>query len=124
MKRITITMMSGPYDGKATVFEPRLENPPFALTLGRRDSCDISLAFDTQVSRAHAKILFDGFAFKLEDLGSRNGTFVGAERIEGTVEIAPGTLFRIGRTWLQIEPLPSDETQGARPIFDDDSSIF
>ncbi len=45
------------------------------LTIGRHDSCDISLP-DRRVSRFHARITRQGKNFVIEDLGSKNGTFV------------------------------------------------
>ena len=49
-------------------------------------------------------LVYDGEAFWLEDKQSTNGTYVGDEKITGRVEIQPGQLFRIGRTWLRVEP--------------------
>jgi hypothetical protein len=49
--------------------------------------------------------------FWLEDGGSRNGTFIEKqeEPINGRVSLRPGTLFRIGRTWLRLDvPLSYD----------------
>ncbi|HLA45124.1 MAG TPA: FHA domain-containing protein [Aggregatilineales bacterium] len=118
---ISITMMSGPRDGETFRFEPRMIGDQFILTLGRRENCDICLSYDSQVSRIHAQIIFDGSRFTLKDLDSRNGTFVKETRVEDQNELAPGMLFRVGRTWMRLDPLPPDETQTARPIFDDDS---
>jgi pSer/pThr/pTyr-binding forkhead associated (FHA) protein len=41
----------------------------------------------------------------LEDAQSTNGTFIDDDKIEGRVEILPGQLFRVGRTWLRVEPM-------------------
>ena len=119
--RVSVTMMSGPHDGETLHFEPDSNSGTFRLTLGRRDNCDISLSFDSQVSRLHAELVYQDEQFWLEDLDSRNGTFVDNERVEARVGIDPGTLFRVGRTWLRLDALPPDETQTAKPIFDEDS---
>jgi hypothetical protein len=44
-------------------------------------------------------------SFWLEDGGSRNGTFIekDPEPLEGRVALRPGTLFRVGRTWLRLD---------------------
>jgi predicted component of type VI protein secretion system len=119
--RVSVTMMSGPHDGETLHFEPDLSSGSFRLTMGRRDNCDISLAFDSQVSRLHAELIYQDDQFWLEDLDSRNGTFVDNERVEARIGIDPGTIFRVGRTWLRLDALPPDETQTAKPVFDDDS---
>jgi len=36
---------------------------------------------------------------------STNGTFVGEEKITDRTEVFPGQLFRVGRTWLRVEPV-------------------
>lgn len=105
MDEIEIAFMSGPRDGDILVFETLLDSrESIELTVGRRDGCDICLNYDSQVSREHAVLTYDGERFWLEDTGSTNGTFVDDERIQTRVEIRPGQLFRVGRTWLRVEP--------------------
>jgi hypothetical protein len=43
--------------------------------------------------------------FWLEDGGSRNGTFLEKDKvaIAGRVNLRPGTLFRVGRTWMRLD---------------------
>ena len=102
---VTITFMSGPMDGK-TLQWPYPEGSELVLTIGRRESCDIVLNYDTQVSRVHARVVYETGqrTFYLEDTGSRNGTFLGNNRLDGRVPLKPGTLFRVGRTWLRLDP--------------------
>jgi predicted component of type VI protein secretion system len=120
LEKISITMMSGPRDGEILVFPVSDPSPaePLMLTIGRRDGMDIRLNYDSQVSRLHAHLGFDGIGFWLEDMGSRNGTFVEDERLieHERLEIGPGTLFRVGRTWLRLDSLPTDITAAAEPI--------
>lgn len=105
---ILIALMSGPQDGALLTFETFLDSgKPAEITFGRREDCDVCLNYDSQVSREHAVLTYDGETFWLEDLHSTNGTFVGEEKIAGRMEVAPGQLFRVGRTWLRIEPLPT-----------------
>jgi len=106
--RISVTYMSGPLDGKTLHWDvPEVEAPEVSLTIGRREGCDILLDYDSQVSRTHARILYDvnNDSFYLEDTASRNGTFLGQERIRSRTPLTPGDLFRVGRTWLRIDPL-------------------
>lgn len=107
--QLSVEIMSGPDDGRRVQF--RLAdgdgnagpNGTWVFTLGRRDDCDLCLPFDTQISRLHARLVNrPGQGWFLEDSGSRNGTFVGKQRIEGPVALTDQTLFRIGRTWLRL----------------------
>lgn len=51
------------------------------ITIGRNHSCDIFIG-DPKVSRQHAKIYIKEKDFFIQDLQSRNGTFVNKERVE------------------------------------------
>ena len=74
-------------------------------------------AEDAQVSRGHVRVSIereatqnagDAVSFRVEDLGSRNGTFLNGVRITGAVsQPAPGVL-RIGRSllWLVADVRP------------------
>lgn len=75
-----LILTEGPERGKR--WELRQE----VITIGRHESCDIPL-FDRRVSRFHARITRQGKDFVLEDLGSKNGTFV-----NGILLSAPHTL--------------------------------
>ena len=57
--------------------------------LGRSSDCEIVLDVPS-VSRRHAKAIQEGERTFLEDLGSRNGTFVNSTRISGRVELNEG----------------------------------
>ena len=78
------------------------------VTLGRHDSNDICLNNDTFVSRQHAKIYWRDGEWWLEDCNSTNGTYIEMpnedQSLEGMIPIRVGQLFRIGRTWLRIDP--------------------
>ncbi len=118
-KQISITYMSGPRDGRILRFDQPELGEEQILTIGRRDACDIPLSFDNQVSRLHARLgcvslpvtsseSVDNpqiLSFWLEDMSSRNGTFVekGSKPIQGRCNLRPGALFRIGRTWLRLD---------------------
>ncbi|MFZ5468072.1 MAG: FHA domain-containing protein [Myxococcota bacterium] len=72
-------------------------------TLGRSPSCEVPLE-DGKVSRRHAKIsLIDGQAH-VSDLGSRNGTIVNGEKIEGEAVLLPGDRLQIGDSTIVFEP--------------------
>ncbi len=48
------------------------------------------------VSRRHARILVGGGKARLEDLGSKNGTYVGGERVAKKTPLSDGDEIRIG----------------------------
>ncbi len=75
-----LILTEGPGRGK------RWELKQDTLTIGRHSSCDIPLP-DRRVSRFHARITRQGKNFVLEDLGSKNGTFV-----NGIPVLTPHTL--------------------------------
>lgn len=118
-RELSVTFMSGPLDGKTLHFEQPETGEELIINIGRRDGCDIHLPFDNQVSRLHARLgckanpvtgsesVTDPFilSFWLEDMGSRNGTFIEREKgaIKGKSGLRPGALFRIGRTWLRLD---------------------
>lgn len=50
------------------------------------------------VSRRHAQIVVSGALASIEDLGSKNGTFLGDRRIDGRTQLADRDTLRLGRT--------------------------
>jgi len=85
---------------------------PGVLTLGRDETCGLSLdPADVSVSRRHASLTVDGETITVTDLGSTNGVFVNAVKVEQAV-LAPGDAVRLGQTVLMIESaLPSAPLQ-------------
>jgi DNA-binding NtrC family response regulator len=69
--------------------------------LGRSDDCEIVLD-DGKVSREHARIVSEPSGLWLEDLGSRNGTFLDGEPVKERVRVAAGSIVRVGRSLLLV----------------------
>jgi DNA-binding winged helix-turn-helix (wHTH) protein len=67
--------------------------------LGRDPEVGVWLG-DPSVSRRHARILVKGETAELEDLGSKNGTYFGDDRIEGRVPLHNGDELRVGSVAL------------------------
>ena len=69
--------------------------------IGRNPECALVLDDDFASGR-HAKIFHRDGAWFVEDLGSTNGTFLGAERLTGPVRVEVGTTLRIGKTVIEL----------------------
>jgi hypothetical protein len=83
----------------------RLKNKCFPLsnrlTIGRDDGNDLQLP-TAGVSRRHAAVQVSGDQASIEDLGSRNGTFVNQERVQ-EAKLAHGDVIRIGEVFIHIQ---------------------
>ncbi len=62
------------------------------------------------VSRRHARICVEGGQAMLEDLGSKNGTFLRGRQISAPVPLADGDEIRLGKISLTLRILPVDPT--------------
>ena len=71
------------------------------VLIGRGTDAAIRLD-DDYVSTRHARIASSGDQWFVEDLGSTNGTYVGASRITEPTALALGTQVRIGKTILEL----------------------
>jgi predicted component of type VI protein secretion system len=71
------------------------------LWVGRGAACDLVLDWDEKVSRVHVELarVADGWAV-VDDGLSRNGTFVGGERVTGRRRLHDGDLVRFGSTTM------------------------
>jgi hypothetical protein len=72
------------------------------FTIGRGAHCDIQVA-DRRVSREHARIRFHRGGFVLEDLESRNGTFINHQPLIGLSRLNSGDHVAVGGTVLVFE---------------------
>lgn len=68
------------------------------LTIGRAASNSICVADDGCMSKAHARIIRTDGALFLEDLDSRNGTYVNGARITSKTPLKHGDKIFVGRT--------------------------
>jgi pSer/pThr/pTyr-binding forkhead associated (FHA) protein len=73
-----------------------------AVQMGRSEYCDILLS-DPLVSEKHARVVYSNGSFWIEDLGSRNGTFVNGRRIQRRSVLRDGYLVRAGSSMLRFE---------------------
>ena len=71
------------------------------LLIGRAEDCDVR-PLSEDVSRRHCAVHVGPADVWVEDLGSRNGTFVNGERITGKVKVASGDLVRVGALEVRV----------------------
>jgi hypothetical protein len=74
---------------------------PDLVSIGRQPGSDVTLGWDTEVSRTHAIVERVGSAWTLVDDGlSRNGSFVNGQRVRGRRRLDDGDTIRLGNTLL------------------------
>jgi len=71
------------------------------LLIGRGSDAAIRLD-DDYVSTRHARVAASGDQWYVEDLGSTNGTYIGAARINQPTTLTVGTQVRVGKTILEL----------------------
>ena len=89
--------------------EKIFDKPCEAVVLGRPRQgihVDIDLSPDLRVSRPHARISMVDGHYRIEDLGSANGTELDGEQIKGKgkLPLEPGQIIRISDTTIDVEP--------------------
>jgi len=67
--------------------------------IGRDEACTVCVEA-AGVSRRHARVLATDGRFVLEDLGSKNGTYLREARLAAPAELSDGDEFRLGQTPL------------------------
>jgi two-component system response regulator AtoC len=78
-----------------------------ALTIGREGACEVVI-HDNSVSRRHARLSFDG-GWRVEDLGSRNGTVVDGRKLARgeRVSIRVGSVVSLGSATAALQAAES-----------------
>ncbi|MGZ4257317.1 MAG: FHA domain-containing protein [Gaiellaceae bacterium] len=72
------------------------------VVLGR-EGVSGTIGDDSELSRRHAVVRPVAGGFEIEDLGSRNGTFVNGQKIEGLTRLSGGDSIKVGQTTLALE---------------------
>lgn len=75
-----------------------------ALELGRDPAVGAPLLQDELISRRHVRITPEGDGARVEDLDSRNGTFVDGDQIFSPAHVGVDGQLLIGVTVLQLRP--------------------
>ena len=74
-----------------------------SVVIGRGVECDVVIQ-DAKASRRHCQLTRREDGFLLEDLGSKNGTYVNAERISAPVLLKTSQTFKVGDTVFYLSP--------------------
>lgn len=99
------------------------------LLIGRSEDCDVRPLSD-EVSRRHCVITVGPADTWIEDLKSRNGTFVNGKKIETEtrVKLADGDMIRVGSLELRVAttapPPAGSESQVSKWLTTDGSSVI
>jgi pSer/pThr/pTyr-binding forkhead associated (FHA) protein len=91
---LSLEIVEGTGAGRMVALGPR-------TTIGRARDADLVLA-DELVSRHHARVVPSGPGAVVEDLGSRNGTFVNGELVHGPTLLEPGDQLQLGVTLVEL----------------------
>lgn len=115
-----LTANNGPQAGRRY----ELDRPESIL--GRHPDCDIVIDVGA-VSRYHCKVISEGTRFSVEDLNSRNGTFLNEQVIEGRTPLEHGNLVRVCDVVFTFHdreqpPSSSDDSSFQAVLVDDESS--
>ena len=71
------------------------------MTLGRAPGCTI-VVDDTYVSQVHCRVFADGDQYRVEDLGSTNGTTLNGAEVAGPEAITLGDRLQVGNVVLEL----------------------
>lgn len=87
------------------------------FTVGR-ESADLTITGDRQISREHIAITYHNNVFYVTDQRSSNGTFVNGQQLTPNVALAlaPGTLINLGQNTQLVfmtVPLPAGDEPAA-----------
>jgi sigma-B regulation protein RsbU (phosphoserine phosphatase) len=86
-----------PRDG--TPFRQQVQSP---CLLGRSSKADVVLA-DRFLSRLHARLFVRGDGWFIEDLGSRNTTFLNDRPVSEPLQVRPGDVIRLAESRIYVE---------------------
>lgn len=110
LPQYALRFLSGVYEGRDVVLPSNA-----ALVIGRTDDADLTID-DPKLSREHARISTVAGVLEIEDLESRNGTFVNGEKIK-KVRLKDGDRIVIGASTMRLLPVsdPAMRTVTAVP---------
>jgi hypothetical protein len=95
MGNYVLEIVEGPEAGRMIPLDGPVE-------LGRDETAGIALQQDELLSRRHVRITPESDGVRVEDLGSRNGTFVDGDEIHSPAHLAVNGQLSVGVTVLEL----------------------
>lgn len=86
-----------------------------ALEIGRDPAAGMSLPDDGLVSQHHARVTPTDEGLVLEDLGSRNGTFVNGDQVAAPTLLVAGDQVLVGETTIEVDKAVPVDAGPSRP---------
>ncbi|MCH7780171.1 MAG: SpoIIE family protein phosphatase, partial [Acidobacteria bacterium] len=86
------------------------------VRIGRSENNEICLAGDAAVSRFHAEITVVGERYFLDDLGSRNGTFVNGSPVDRRTPLPPRCRIQVGKAVITLTGSPGTHDGDTAPM--------
>jgi CheY-like chemotaxis protein len=105
--KVIMTVTRGPQEGLS------VEVSRDAAYIGREKEMDIVLR-DPAVSGRHARILITKMGVEIEDLGSRNGTFVNSVPVQSSI-LRNADKIVVGQTEIQVRMQETGEAKQVSP---------
>ena len=111
MADYVLEIVEGPEAGRVIPLAGTVE-------IGRDPSAGVALQQDDLLSRRHVRLTPESDGARVEDLGSRNGTFVDGDEIHSPAHLGVDGQLLVGVTLLQLRPAETVASGGTalRPI--------
>ena len=92
------------------------------LSVGRSNAADLCFPEDTGLSRVHFAFEPDGEAWTVQDLGSKNGTYVNEIALKGRLILKPGDRITAGHLAIDYSPEAGGDSSVRVVVFEGDQS--
>lgn len=76
--------------------------PSSITVIGRRHDCDLCIPLD-DVSKRHCQFDRNNETLEIRDLGSRNGTYLNGQKVNGETPVHAGDYLRVGSLVFQLQ---------------------
>jgi hypothetical protein len=111
MSEYVLEIVEGPEAGKQIPLDAG------SVEIGRESGVGIELTSDDLVSRRHARLTPTPDGVTVEDLASRNGTFVNGDEIHSPAVLVAGSQLTIGVTVFELRtPAQAAAATAVRPV--------
>jgi serine phosphatase RsbU (regulator of sigma subunit) len=90
------------------------------LSVGRSSAADLCFPEDTGLSRVHFAFEPEGDAWTVQDLGSKNGTFVNDIALKGKLSLKPGDRVTAGHLTIVYSPEAGRDSAQRVVVFEGD----